>query len=263
MLEKPEHQAAYAALKAAGGLATPRATHTASNVRKAASGLLATFSSLVCSDVKYPTDKIGDEIAYLRTVPDMLSGFAPACAGLLDVITETTSPDHMITLKLGWEIHCKADHLPADTTMPAITAVTDDSRTAAALAALESIHTDAINGTMTQINAALSMATSSGQANASVPQLVPKLPDHLILALRSEVATLKPLISAAAATRQPIDDLRTSGRASLSTSHAAFQDAISITLLANVGAGSAMREAALAIMPDGVKAALFPDQKPA
>ncbi|WP_035604451.1 hypothetical protein [Edwardsiella tarda] len=259
MLEKPEHQAAYAALKAAGGLATPRATHTASNVRKAASGLLATFSSLVCSDVKYPTNKIGDEIAYLRTVPDMLSGFAPACAGLLDVITETTSPDHMITLKLGWEIHCKADHLPADTIMPAITAVTDDSRTAAALAALESIHTDAINGTMKQINAALSMTISSGQTNASAPQLVPTLPDHLILALRSEVATLKPLISAAAATRQPIDDLRAAGHTSLSTSKIAFQNAINVTILANVSAGGAMREAALAVMPENVRSAIIPD----
>lgn len=259
MLEKPEHQAAYAALKAAGGLATPRAAHTVSNVGKAASGLLATFSSLVCSDVTYPTDKIGDEIAYLRTVPDMLSGFAPACSGLLDVITETTSPDHMITLKLGWEIHCKADHLPGDTLMPAITAVTDDSRTAAALAALESIHTDAINGTMKQINAALSMATSSGQANASVPQLVPTLPDHLILALRSEVATLKPLISAAAATRQPIDDLCAAGHTSLSTSKIAFQNAINVTILANVSAGGAMREAALAVMPENVRSAIIPD----
>lgn len=263
MLEKPEQLAAYAALNAAGGLVMPEATVITNNVKKAAGGLQVAFAGMVDSAVKYPDDKIGKEIAFLRSVPASLAGFSPDCDQLVAVITEATSLDHMITLNIGWDIHCKTQNLPSDTPMPAIKAVTDTTATTAALAALESVDCADLSKAMTEINDKLKAgsggATGGSSAGGAVPPVT--LPDQLIQSLKDAVSKVRPAIDKAVATHQPITELHTIGRAALSTSKSAYQSAIAITLLGNVGGGGALKDAAAAIMPDGVKDALFP--KPA
>lgn len=258
MLEKPEQLAACAALSAAGGLATPKAAVIACNVKKVADRLRVAFMGMIDSKVKYPDDKIGQEIAFLRSVPATLAEFAPSCDQLLTVITTATSLDHMITLNIGWDIHCKMQKLPADTPMPAIKAVTDTTATTAALTALEAVDCADLSKVMAEINGKLRASSGAAGSGTALPVT---LPDQLIQSLKDAVSKVRPAIDNAVATHKRIIDLHVVGRASLSTSQSAYKLAVSVTLLGNVGGGGALKDAAAAIMPDGVKDMLFP--KPA
>lgn len=260
MLEKPEQLAACAALSAAGGLATPKAAVITCNVKKVADRLRVAFMGMIDSKVKYPDDKIGQEIAFLRSVPATLAEFTPSCDQLLTVITTATSLDHMITLNIGWDIHCKMQKLPADTPMPAIKAVTDTTATTAALTALEAVDCADLSKAMTEINDKLKAGSGGATGGTPVGGAVPPvtLPDQLIQSLKDAIAKVRPAIDKAVATHKRIIDLHVVGRASLSTSQSAYKLAVSVTLLGNVGGGGALKDAAAAIMPDGVKDALFP-----
>ncbi|XEH50946.1 hypothetical protein ACSYAF_05440 [Edwardsiella tarda] len=111
----------------------------------------------------------------------------------------------MITLNIGWDIHCKMQKLPADTAMPAIKAVTDATATTAALAELESVDCADLSKVMAEINGKL--RASSGTAAGGGTALPVTLPDQLIQSLKDAVSKVRPAIDKAVTTHKRIIDL--------------------------------------------------------